>query len=130
MVWRNKNRAGRRKRERIAALKKGPIITSVETGQYITDKIKQQFRRNAWRARHANRPVDNNIVLVDLTQDLEELPTPEKIDRVEFSLEDTQNLDNEEPSHSTYTTTITKYFTKIEQYLLTIKHPKENQVDD
>jgi len=117
MVWRTKNRAGRRKRERIAALKKSPIITSIETGQYVTDKIKQQLRRSAWRAKHANRPVDDNIVIVDLTQNPEELPTPEKPDRVDFSLEDAQNLDNKELSHSTYTTTITKYFTKIEQYM-------------
>jgi len=130
MVWRNKHRAGRRKRERIAALRKGPIITSVETGQYITDKTKQQLRRSAWRARHANRPVDNNIEIVDLTQNLEEPPTPERTDRLEFSSEDTQNLENIEPSQSTYTTTITKYFAKIEQYLLTVKHPRENQVDN
>jgi len=130
MVWRTKNRAGRKKRERIAALKKGPTITSIETGQYVTDKIKQQLRRNAWRAKHANRPVDDNIVIVDLTQNPEELSTLEKTDRVDYSLEDAQNLDNKELSHSTYTTTITKYFTKIEQYLMTIKYPKENQAND
>jgi len=33
MVWRKKHRAGRRRHERIAALKqKQPIITTVETG--------------------------------------------------------------------------------------------------
>jgi len=66
MVWRNEHTAGRRKRERIAALKKGPIITSVEIGQFVSDKIKQQLRLSAWRAKHANRPVDDNIELVDL----------------------------------------------------------------
>jgi len=30
MVWRNKHRAGRRKRERIAASKKQPTIIAVE----------------------------------------------------------------------------------------------------
>jgi len=38
MVWRNKHRAGRKKRERIATLTKGPTITSVEAGRYISDK--------------------------------------------------------------------------------------------
>jgi len=47
MVWRNKHRTGRKKRERIAALKKGPIITAVEIGRYISDKTKQQLRRSA-----------------------------------------------------------------------------------
>jgi len=130
MVWRNKHRAGRRKRERIAALKKGPVISSVETGQYISDKAKQQLRRNAWRAKHVNRPVDDNIEIVDLTLNLEKPPTPEKTDKLEFSSEVTHNLENTEPSQSTYTTTITKYFTKIEQYLLTVKHPRKNQIDN
>jgi len=53
MVWRNKHRAGRRKRERIAALQKGLTITSVETGHYISERTKQQLRRAAWRVRHA-----------------------------------------------------------------------------
>jgi len=130
MVWRTKNRAGRRKREKIAALKKGPKITSVETGRYITDEIRQQFRRSAWRAKHANRPVDDNIELVDLTQNLEEQSTPEKTDKIDFLLEYNQDLNNVEQLHSTYTTTVTKYFTKIEQYLMTIKHSKENQAND
>jgi len=119
MVWRNKHRAGRRKRERIAALKKGPIITSVESGQFVSDELKQQLRRSAWRTKHANRPVDDNIELIDLTH--EEPPTPENTDRSEFS-EDTQNL---EPSPSTYTTIVTKYFSRIERHLLTIGYIKE-----
>jgi len=62
MVWRNKHRTGRRKRERIAALKqKQPIITAIETGHFIADKAKLQLRRAAWRAQHANRPSDHNI---------------------------------------------------------------------
>jgi len=124
MVWRNKHRAGRRKRERIIALKKGPIITSVEIGQFVSDEIKQQLRRSAWRAKHANRPVDDNIELVDLT--LEEPPTPENTDKLEFS-EDTQNL---EPSPSIYTTTITKYFSRIERYLMAIKYSSKIQVNN
>jgi len=55
---RNKHRAGRRKRKRIAALQKGPTITSVGTGNYISERTKQQLRRAAWHARHANRPID------------------------------------------------------------------------
>jgi len=127
MVWRNKHRAGRRKRERIAALKKGPVISSVETGRYISDKAKQQLRRSAWRAKHANRPTDDNIETIDLTSNFEEPPTPkEKADKLEFLSENIQNLENAELSRSTYTTTVTKYFAKIEQYLLTIKYSREN----
>jgi len=120
MVWRNKHRAGRRKRERIAALRKGPVITSIESGQFISDEIRQQLRLSAWRAKYANRPVDDNIELIDLT--LEEPPIPENTDKSEF-LEDTQNL---EPSPSIYTTTITKYFSRIEQHLMAIKYPINN----
>jgi len=130
MVWRTKNRAGRRKREKIAALRKGPKITSVETGRYITDELKQQLRRNAWRMKHANRPVDDNIELVDLTQDQEEQLTPEETNEVDFVLEYNQNLNHVEQLHSTYTTTVTKYFTKIEQYLMTIRRSKEDQTND
>jgi len=68
MVWRNKHRAGRRKRERIAALQKRPTIIAIETGHYI-DQAKQQLRRAAWRAQHANRPIDHDIEIIDLTQE-------------------------------------------------------------
>jgi len=90
MVWRKKHRAGRKKRERIAASQKGPIITSVETGQFLTETTRQHLRRRAWRARHANRPVDSNIEIIDLTQNVEEFPTPET-DQNESQLDDTQN---------------------------------------
>jgi len=130
MVWRTKHRAGRRKRERIAALKKGPVISSVETGRYISDKAKQQLRRSAWRSKHANRSADDNIEIIDLTLDLEEPPIPKKADKLEFASEDIQNLENTELSQSTYTTTVTKYFAKIEQYLLTMKYSRENQINN
>jgi len=97
---------------------------------YITDELKQQLRRNAWRTKHANRPVDDNIELVDLTQDQEEQLTPEETNEVDFVLEYNQDLNNVEQLHSTYTTTVTKYFMKIEQYLMTIRRSKEDQTND
>jgi len=104
MIWRNYHRADRRKRERIAALQKRPTITTVET---ITSPNKQQLCRAAWRARHANRPIDNNIETIDLTQETERTPNPENIEQTES------------PS-TVYTATITKLFTRIEQRLLTV----------
>jgi len=35
MVWRNKHRVGRWKRERITALQKRPTIIAVQTSHYI-----------------------------------------------------------------------------------------------
>jgi len=130
MVWRNKHRAGRRKRERIAALWKGPTITSVETGQYTSEQTRQHLRRSAWRARYANRPVDNNVETIDLTQDTEETSIPENINRNEFLLDETRNSEITESLQTIYTTTITKLFTKIERYLLTIQYTRENQIDN
>jgi len=103
---------------------------SVETGRYISDKTKQHLRRSAWRARHANRPVNNNIEIIDLTQNVEETPTPEKIDQIKFQPDGTPNPEIVESSQTIYTTTITKFFTKIEQYLLTVRHSRENQIDN
>jgi len=130
MVWRTKNRAGRRKREKIAALRKGPKIISVETGRYISDELKRQLQRNAWRTKHANRPVDDNIELVDLTQDQEEQLTPERTNELNPILECNQDTNNAGRLYSTYTTTVTKYFMKIEQYLTTIRRSKENQINN
>jgi len=50
MVWLvdKKHRAGRRKHERIAALKqKQSIITAIETGHFMIDEAKRQLRRAA-----------------------------------------------------------------------------------
>jgi len=77
MVWRNHHRAGRKKREHIAALQRRPTITAIETGHYISEQTKQQLHRAAWRARHVNRPIDNNIETIDLTQETEGTPNPE-----------------------------------------------------
>jgi len=113
MVWRNKHRAGRRKRERIAALQRQPKITAVVSGQFISEHAKQQLQRAAWRARHANLSNEQNIETIDLTQETEE----------------NLNLDNTEQVESTptvYTTTITKLFTRIEQHLLIIGYIKQN----
>jgi len=71
MVWRNHHRADRRKRERIAVR------------QAITFPNKQQLRRAAWRARHANRLINNNIETIDLTQEIEGTPNPENIEQIE-----------------------------------------------
>jgi len=112
MVWRNKHRASRRKRERIAALQKQPKITAVESGQFISEHAKRQLQRTAWRARHTNFSNDQNIETIDLTQETEENP----------------NFDNTEQVESTptvYTTTITKLFIRIEQHLLSIGYIKE-----
>jgi len=109
MVWRNKHRSGRRKRERIAALQRQPKITAIESGQFISDRTKQQLQR-AWQARHANLPNEQNIETIDLTQETEENP----------------NNNTEQVSTPTvYTTTITKLFTRIEQHLFTIGYIKE-----
>jgi len=67
MVWRNKHRAGRRKREHIAALQRQPKITTVESGQFIIEHAKRQLQRAAWRARHANLSNEQNIETIDLT---------------------------------------------------------------
>jgi len=64
MIWRNKHRAGRKKR--IAALQKRSTIVAVKTGHYIADQAKQQLRRAARRAQHANRPTDHNVEIIDL----------------------------------------------------------------
>jgi len=112
MVWRNKHRADRRKRERIAALQRQPKITTVESSQFISEHAKRQFQRTAWRARHANLSNEQNIETIDFTQETEE----------------NLNLDNTERIESTptvYTTTTTKLFTRIEQHLLTIEYIKE-----
>jgi len=83
MVWRNKHRAGRRKRERIAALQKRPIITAVETGHFLTDRMRQQLRRAAWRAQHANPSSNHNVEIIDLTQETEEIPNLENTEQLE-----------------------------------------------
>jgi len=77
MVWRNKHRAGRRKRERIVVLQKQPKITAVESGQFISEHAKRQLQRAAWRARHVNLSNDQNIETIDLTQETEENPNPD-----------------------------------------------------
>jgi len=61
MVWRNKHRADRRKRERITASLKRPTITSVETEQYIFEQTRQRLRRAVWRARYTNHTIDDNV---------------------------------------------------------------------
>jgi len=122
MVWRNKHRASRRKREHIAALQKRPTITAVETGHYVTDRTKH-LRRAAWRAQHANRSIDHNIETIDITQEAEETSNPESIERTESPPEGTSNPESIERTESpptVYTTNITKLFTRIEQYLLII----------
>jgi len=78
-----------------------------------------------------NRPVDDNIETIDLTQNSDESPIPEKIDRIEFLSDDTRNPEIiEKPSQSIYTITITKLFPRIEQYLLIVRYSKENQIDN
>jgi len=115
MVWRNHHRAGRGKRERIAALQKRPTITSIETGQFLTENQKRKFRRAAWRARHANNSLgEQDVEVIDLTREPEEIVTSTEI------------VEDLEPS-TVYATTITHLFTKIEQQILTIQHMKENQ---
>jgi len=133
MVWRNKHRADRRKRERIAALQKGRTIISIETGHYISERTKQQLRRAAWRAQRANHPIDNNAEIIDLTQDPEGTSNPENINRIESLLEgtsDPESIELTESPQTIYTTTITKLFTKIEQHLLTIRYTRENQINN
>jgi len=76
MVWRNHHRAGRRKRERIATLQKRPTITAIETGHFLTVLTKQQLRRAAWRAQHANHSNDHDVEIIDLTQETKETPNP------------------------------------------------------
>jgi len=92
MVWRNKHRAGRRKRERIAALQKHPKITEIESGKFISEHAKRQLRRAAWRAQYANLCERNNI---EMTQEPEENTDPEQT----------------EPTSTVYTAAITKLFT-------------------
>jgi len=130
MVWRKKHRAGRRKRERIAALRKGPTITSVEIGQYISEKTKQRLHRSAWRARYANRPASDNVETIDLTHDTEETSTPENINQNEYLLNETQNPETTRSPQTIYKTTITKLFTKIERYLWTIQCSKRDQINN
>jgi len=115
MVWRNHHRAGRRKRERIAILQKRPTITAIETGQFLSDSAKRKLQRAAWRARHANLPEEQDVEIIDLTQEPEETANP------------TNTIEQTESS-TVYTTTITQLFTKIEQQLLTIRYMKENQI--
>jgi len=112
MVWRNRHRAGHRKRERIITLQKQPKITAIKTGDFISDHAKQQLRRAAWRARHADLSDNQNIEIIDLTRDIEETSN--------------DNIEQTESTQTIYTTTITKLFTKIEQHLLTIGYMKEN----
>jgi len=112
MVWRNRHRAGRRKRERIATLQKQPKITAIETGDFISDHAKQQLRRAAWRARHADPPNNQNIEIIDLTRDTEE--------------NSNDNTEQTEPTQTVYANTITKLFTRIERHLLTIGYIKGN----
>jgi len=83
MVWRNKHRAGRRKRECIAALQRQPKITAVESGQFISEHAKRQLQWAAWRARHANLSNEQNIETIDLNQKTEENPNPDNTERVE-----------------------------------------------
>jgi len=83
MVWRNHHRAGRRKREHIAALQKRPIITTVETGNFLTDRTKQQLRRAVWQAQHANPSNDHDVEIIDLTQETKRTPNPENIEQTE-----------------------------------------------
>jgi len=47
MVWRNHHRAGRRKRECIAALQRRPTITAIEVGQFLSDSMKWKLQRAA-----------------------------------------------------------------------------------
>jgi len=112
MVWRNKHRAGRRKRERIAASKKQPTIIAVEKGYFLSDRTKQQLQRAAWRARHLNLPDDPNTEIIDLTQEPEENSNLENIEQIKTT-------------QTVYTATVTKLFTRIEQHLLTIGYMKE-----
>jgi len=117
MVWRNHHRAGRKKRERIALLRKRPTIIAIETGQFLPDSVKQKLQRAAWRARHANLPEVQDVETIDLTQEPEE--TAEHTSTTELT-----------ESSTVYTSTITRLFTKIEQQLLIIQHMKENQIDN
>jgi len=111
MVWRNKHRAGRRKRERIIALQNQPKITAIESGHFVSDHTKRQLRRAAWRARHADLPENQNIEIIDLTKETKENPN--------------NNTEQVDSTQTVYTTTITKLFTRIEQHLLTIGYMKE-----
>jgi len=117
MVWRNKHRAGRRKRERIAELQKRPTITAIETGQFLSDSAKQKLRRAAWRARHASFSVEQDVETIDLTQE------PEKTTNSTDTTEQTE-------SPAVYTATVTRLFTKIENQLLIIRYNKENQINN
>jgi len=115
MVWRNMHRAGCRKRERIAVLKqKQPIITAIETGYFIADKAKQQLRRAAWRAQHANRPSNHNIETIDLTQELDKTPNPEHAKSTKPPFTPTN-----------YMIKVLQFFNEIEQYLLSIRYIKK-----
>jgi len=111
MVWRNKHRAGRRKREHIAALRKQPIITEIESGKFISDHAKRQLLRAAWREQHANLCDRNDIEIIDLTQESEE------------------DIDSEQavPTQTIYTATITRLFTQIEQHLSTVGYLKRKE---
>jgi len=102
MVWRNKQRTGRRNREPIAALQKHPKITSIESGKFISDHAKRQLQRAAWRAQHANLCNEDNIETIDLTREPEENTNPDKIEQIQST-------------PTVYTATITKLFTRIEQ---------------
>jgi len=117
MVWHNNHRAGRRKRERIAALQKRPIITAIETGQFLSDNAKQKLQRAAWRARHANFSEKQDVETIDLTQEPEETTnSTDTAEQIEFP--------------AVYTATVTRLFTKIEKQLLIIRYKKRNQINN
>jgi len=82
MVWRKKYR----RRKRTAALKqKQPIITAIETGNFITDNARCQLRRTAWRAQHTNLLSNlSTIEIIDLTRNSDEIPNAEYIKSTEL----------------------------------------------
>jgi len=116
MVWRNHYRVGRRKRERIAILQKQPTITAIETGQFLSGSTKRKLQRAAWRARHVNLSDEQNVEIIDLTQEPEETANP------------TNAIEQTESSAAVYTATVTQLFTKIVQQLLTMRYIKEKQI--
>jgi len=82
---------------------------AIETGHFIADKAKQQLRRATWRAQHTNRLSNHNVETIDLTQESDETPNPERAKSTKLA-----------PTN--YMIKVIQFFNEIEQYLLSIRY--------